>query len=350
MMAYVGCRTTRERNANGHGLSVCTLDEQTGALRQVQLIRGLVNPSYLAFDQTRTILFVVHGDRSEVSAFRIRNDGLLDYINRQDTAGRNPVHLAVDATNQFLLVANYATGSVACFPFAADGTIGALCDLMDLPGAPGPHKTEQPCSHPHQILPDPQQRFFIVPDKGLDRTFVLALDAAAGKLHLHSSEGARPGAGPRHAVFHPSGSMLFLLNELDSTVARLAFDPSAGRLTSLEVAFTLPGNFFGANTGAGIVLTPCGGFVYASNRGHDSIACLHTGLAARRFEAISWTPVGGKTPRFVTLAPNGEILYVANERSDSITAFRIDQEDGSLTSLGQVMETGSPVCILFHNP
>jgi 6-phosphogluconolactonase len=348
MLAYIGCRTTKERNGRGRGLGVYRLDRPDGAWIPVQLVENLVNPSYLAFDRSGRVLYAVHGDREAVSAFRIdAADGRLNFLNRQSTGGTNPAHLTVDSSNRFLLIANYATGSVAALPIAEDGSLDPVSDLLPLPGETGPHRIGQGCSHPHQILPDPGGTCFIVPDKGLDRTFAVTIEN--GRLQLAAKPmTARPGAGPRHAAFHPSAAILYLLNELDSTVTTCRYDRTI--LTPLEIVSTQPADFFGENSGAAITVLPSGKFVYASNRGHDSVAIFAVDPETYRLAVRSWVPTGGAVPRFMTLDPSGTILFVANEASDTIVSFRVDQATGALTPTGQVLETGSPVCILFAAP
>lgn len=348
--AYIGCRTTKARNARGKGLSVCRLDQPSGAWTLVQCVEGLVNPSYLAFDRDRRVLYVVHGDHAEVSAFRIdAHDGTLAFINQQSTYGLNPVHLAVDPSNRFLVVANYATGSIASLPVRQDGGLDPVCDLLLLPGKTGPHREGQSFSHPHQVLLDPSKSCFIIPDKGLDATFVVGIDGDRGKLRLHEARSvARPGAGPRHAVFHPTAPILYVLNELDSTVTTCHYDVATRTITALEVVTTQPADFFGANTGAAIEILPSGRFVYVSNRGHDSVAIFAVDPASYRLKAAGRAQSKGSVPRCIALDPSGQMLFVANEGSDTIVLFQIDQESGALTPTGQVLETGSPVCILFN--
>jgi 6-phosphogluconolactonase len=207
MRAYVGCRTTRERNARGEGLCVFAIDRPGGHWERIQLVGDLVNPSYLAFDRDRRRLYVVHGDFSEISAFSIEEaDGRLTFLNRRSTEGRNPVHLLVDPSNRCVLVANYATGALALLPIAVDGGLDPVCDLVSLPGEPGPHRKEQPCSHPHQTLQAPDGQFVIVPDKGVDTTFVVGIDADRRKIMIDAARASRsrPGAAPRNGVFPPS--------------------------------------------------------------------------------------------------------------------------------------------------
>src|SRR5262249_47296499 len=152
----------------------------------------------LAFDRQLKFLFTVHGDASEISSFRIDDKaGTLTAINQESTQGKNPVHLTVDPTNRFILVANHITSTIAVLPLNPDGSIGKLTDLLPLKGKIGPHRIEQPFAKPHQVQLDPAGRFIAVPDKGLDLTFTFRLDPNHGKLYPSDTPPAqaREGAG-----------------------------------------------------------------------------------------------------------------------------------------------------------
>ncbi len=290
----------------------------------------------------------MHGDHAEVSAFRIDPaDGTLTPLSQQSTQGRNPVHLAFDRTGRFLVIANYATGTVASLPVAADGRLEPVCDLLALPGAPGPHKIGQASAHPHQVLPDPHHTHLLVPDKGLDRVFTLQCDDASGKLSIVAEVATRPGAGPRHGAFHPTASIYYGANELDSSITTYRYDPASGVLQPLAVIPTLPEDFFGESTVAGIAVTPDGRHVFVSNRGDDSVLACTVEPERFTLRPVGWTKALGTTPRFITLDPAGRTLFVANEASNSIVSFSIDQATGHLSHTGLHVATGSPVCILF---
>ncbi|HYF89529.1 lactonase family protein [Azospirillum sp.] len=349
--AYVGSRTTRERNARGEGLSVYRVDPAAAAWAPVQVLRDLVNPSFLCFDRRRRFLYAVHGDCSEISAFRIDPaSGELAFLNRKATGGRNPVHLCVDPTDRFVVVANHITSSLAVLPIAADGSLGKLCDLVTLAGTIGPHRDEQPFPKPHQVEFDRSGRFIAVPDKGLDLTFVFRLDAATGKLSAvdGAAAEAREGAGPRHIAFHPTNRFAYVVNELDSTVTTCRFDAETGKLVPIQVLSALPDSFVGNSRAAEIAVSASGRFVWASNRGHESVAAFAVDEATGRLTAVGWQPTGGRTPRFFALSPADDVLFVANEDSDKIVGFGIDLRTGTLASPTTVAHTGSPVCILFN--
>jgi 6-phosphogluconolactonase len=348
--AYVGSRTTRERNARGDGINVYRVDAATGGWTHVQLVDGLLNPSFLALDRSGRFLYCVHGDASEISAFSIDPErGRLTFINQETTAGKNPVHLSVDPSNRFLIVANHVTSSLAVLPRHEDGSLGKFVDLVVLEGQIGPHRVEQPFAKPHQVEFDPSGRFVIVPDKGLDCVFTFRLDEVTGKLIAVDAPPApaREGAGPRHVAFHPGGAVAYVVNELDSTVTAYRLDPRHGNLAPFQVVSALPDTFVGHSRAAEIMVSKDGRFVYASNRGHDSITIFAVDPASGSLTNIGCEKSHGRTPRFFTLDPSGAWMFIANEDSDKIMTFMVDQQTGMLSHEGEATQTGSPVCIVF---
>ncbi len=350
--AYVGCYTTPDRDGRGRGIQVYRMDRASGEWAHVQLLEDVPNPSFLALAPDQRHLYCVHGGDtySQVSAFAIdRTTGQLSFVNSQPSGGHNPVGLSVSSAAPFLVVANYGAGTVGCLPVNPDGSLGPATDVVTLTGEPGPHPKEQTSSHPHHIPFDPACRFFVVPDKGFDRTFVFRVDPTNGKLVPGGTPSvrARPGAAPRHAAFHPSAPYAYVINELDSTVTTYAYDGERGALVERQVISTLPPDFEGRSTTAEIWVAPSGRFVYGSNRGHDSIAIFAIDERDGTLTPVGWEPSGGKTPRYFGLDLSGSYLYAANQGSDTIVTFRVDRDTGTLTPTGQVIETGSPVCIVF---
>lgn len=343
-LAFVGCFTTERRRARGRGIDVYRTGGGLDGWVHLGRVDGLTNPSFLVADPRRAVLYTVQGDGEAASAFATAPDGTLRALGGAATGGTNSVHQALDPTGRFLIVANYASGSVALMPVRPDGGLDPACHVLPLPGDPGPHRTEQACAHPHHVVLSPDGRHVLVPDKGLDRIFVLAVDGE--RLAIVSETAMRPGAGPRHVAFHPRAPLAFLVNELDSSIATCRWDAEAGTLTPLHLAATLPPDFFGASTAAAIVVTPDGRFVYASNRGQDGIARFRVDAEAGRLDPAGWTPSGGRDPRFMVMAPDGTHLLVANEQGDSLVEFAIDADSGALTKSGD-RPSLSPCTIAF---
>jgi len=347
-LVFVGCFTTAHRKARGTGIDIYRIDSDPGAWRAAGHVPDLVNPSFLITDAARNVLYCAHGDCDYATAFAIdAAAGTLRPLGRAATGGVNGVHLALDPTGKFLVVANYATGSVAVLPIRPDRSLADCTQVLDLPGTIGPNRAEQACAHPHHVVFARSGRFLLVPDKGLDRVFVLGFDAAHGRLALAGQAVLRPGAGPRHIAFHPDLSFAFLVNELDSTVVTCRWDEDAGVLTPAHIAPTLPPDYFGSSTAAEIAVTPDGRHVYVSNRGHDSIARFAFNQAEGRLDALGWTRANGPDPRFMTLAPDGDSLLVASEQGDTISALVIAAQDGTLTPRGTVLPCASPCTIAF---
>lgn len=349
MFVYVGSRTTRERHARGEGLSVHRLMDAQGTLERVQVLGDLVNPSYLALNAAGTRLYAVHGDRQEVSALAVdRASGRLAMLNQRSTGGRNPVHLALSANEGHLIVTNHLGATVVVLPIDADGALGEVVQSLPFDGPLGPHRSEQTQAKPHFNQVSPDGRLIVVPDKGLDRVFSFRWQA--GQLHATTPAWApaREGAGPRSAVFHPTRPQVYVVNELDNTVTTYAVDAASGALSPRHVVPTLPPGFVGHSRAAGLQIDATGRWLYASNRGHDSLALFRLTADDALPEFVTTVASGGRTPRFFTLSPDGRLLFALNEDSDCIVAFAVDGERGTLTPTGAVTPCGSPVCLVFR--
>jgi len=345
---YVGSFTGQGRG-HGEGLSVFKREGNRWSL--IQVLKELADPSFVIVDRQRQHLYSAHGDGTEATSYRVdAATGKLTILNRQPTRGRNGVHLAIDATGRFLAVANYATGSLVVLPINDDGSLAPVCDLTEMKGTPGPHRTQQESSHPHHCPFDRSGRFIVVPDKGLDKVFVYRLDTSKGKLVPGNPAEvvSRSGAAPRHVDFHPTGPYAYVIDELDSTIAVYQFDPEKGAFKPVQVHTTLPSSYTGNNTCAEIAVAPSGRFVYGSNRGHDSIAIFSVDGNTGLLTSIGWEPTQGQTPRYFGLDPSGDHLYAANQNSDTVVIFRVDTASGRLTPTGEVIKVASPSTIAFR--
>jgi 6-phosphogluconolactonase (cycloisomerase 2 family) len=236
---------------------------------------------------------------------------------------------------------------VAVLPVAEDGALRNQTQLVELKGTPGPHRVRQVSSHPHDIVFDPSGRFVVVPDLGLDRTFVFRFDPAAGRLTEASFVDGRPTSGPRHVAFHPTRPIMWILNELDSTMTACQWDGERGALRPVQIISTLRTGYTGNSTAAELAVAPSGAFVYASNRGGDDVCVYAVDQATGALSPVEWVPTQGKGPRFIALTPSGRLLYAANEVGDTVVTYRVDPASGRLTPTGQVVQSATPVTIAF---
>ena len=350
LFAYVGAFTTPQRKGHGNGINVYRMDPASGDWTHLQLLSDIENPSFLTLDRQQRFLYSVHADLDQISAYAIdKASGRLRPLNRQSCGGKNPVYLTVDPSGRFIITANYTGGSVGVVPIEKDGSLGAMTNVASLKGEPGPNRKEQVSSHPHDAPFDPSGRFITVPDKGLDRIFVFRLDTETGKLHANDPPFAQTqaGAGPRHIAFHSTLPFAYVVNELGSSVVTCRYDPERGILLPVQVIPSAPADFTGENTGAEIAVAASGNFVYASNRGHNSIGIFAIDPQSGTLAPVGWEPTEGETPRFFALDPSGQFLYAANQDTDTVVTFLVDRTGGMLTPTGQIVKVGSPVTIVF---
>ncbi len=353
VLLYVGTYT---EGTKSDGIYLLRMDRRSGKLRQVASVNAGANPSFLTIHPNGRFLYAVNEVETlngrptgAVSAFGIApRTGALTRRNEQPSEGGAPCFVSVDRSGRVVLVANYVGGSVALLPIESDGSLAPAAQLVKYTGA-GPNSERQEAPHAHCIVTDPSNRFVLAADLGADRVFVYRLDLDAKSLrHVEGGDAVmRPGAGPRHIAFHPTLPLVFVANELDSTVATLRFDAERGALLPLDTRSTLPPAWTGTNYPADIHVAPSGRALYVSNRGHNSLAVFSmTESGALTLDQVIST--GGDWPRNFTIDPTGRWLLVANQRSDSIVVFGRDQENGRLTPTQQRISIPSPVCLQFH--
>ena len=331
------------------GIYAVRLDAATGALSTPVLAATTPNPSWITFTPDGKILYAVSESDSMAAAFRVDSaHGTLSPLQTpQSSGGAAPCHLVVDPTQRTLLVANYHTGIVAAIPLQADGTLGAPQVIQHTGHSANPERQASP--HVHSVTLSPDGRFALVCDLGLDRIFTYRVDAAHSTLSPATPPAVAtpPGSGPRHSVFGADGRHVYAVTEMGSTVLAFDYEPATGALTLRQSLSTLPAEFKGSSTGAEIRLHPNGRFVYASNRGHDSIAVFGIDATSGRLTLVAVTPCGGKNPRNFSLSPDGAWLVCANQNSNSLSVFRVDAATGQLTPTGHTATVPLPVCVLF---
>ena len=352
LFLYIGTNTP----ATGDGIYVYRFEASTGSMERLSSIAGVENPAFLAVDPRGRYLFSVSevGDESghqegAVHAFSIdQASGELVHINHRSSRGTLPCHLSVDHTGQYLLVANYGSGSVAMLPIQGDGSLGEAVSFAQHEGSgTDPERQEGP--HAHSITVDPANRYAFAADLGLDKVLAYRLDLDQGKLVPNDLPWVMTasGAGPRHFDFHPDRRYAYVINELGSTMTAYKYDEPRGALTEIQSLSTLPEDFVGTNYCADVHVHPSGRFVYGSSRGHDSIAVFGIDEATGMLTYLDCEPTQGNTPRNFAIDPSGSYLLAANQDSDTVVTFRIAQDTGKLEPTGRVAQVPAPVCLKF---
>ncbi|MEC4019101.1 lactonase family protein [Streptomyces sp. H27-D2] len=338
---FLGTYTSAD--GGGAGLGLARYDAGSGLITSAGVLPGVDNPSYLALAPSGKMLYAVAEQQAGgVSAIAIGDDGALRVLGTRSTGGSGPCHLSVHPGGRHLLSAGYGSGSVAVHPIGADGALGERTDLVvhsdpkPGPGQNGPHA--------HQIVTAPDGRFVLSVDLGNDTVYTYRLDPAAGTLRQLSSAALRPGAGPRHLTFHPSGAYAYLANELDNTVVVCGYDAASGELRPGTPQSTGTGG--GTSYPAQLLVTADGRFGYLANRGHNSITRYAVREGGARLELLDTVPVGGDFPRHIAFSPGGELLFAANQKSGSVTVFRVNGRSGELARVGSPFSAPVPVCVL----
>ena len=371
VLAYVGTYSSMQGPegsvGRGQGIYLFEMNPATGFLAPGEVFPNGDNPAWLSLDPSRTHLYSANetrafqgADSGSLSSYAIdSSSGRLTLLNTVSSQGAGPAHLSVHPSGKYVLVANYAGGSVAVLPVRSNGELAPATDVKRDEGMVGPaHATSAPPGsfaisghdrpHAHMIQADPAGRFVLASDLGLDQIFIWRFDVQTGRLAAHdpATTPLPPGDGPRHFAFHPNGRWLYSLQEEGSTLVTYDYDAVRGRLTAKQTVSSLPKDFAGTNFTSEVVVSPDGKFVYAANRLHDSIAFFSVGAAGTlTFAGEEWTR--GDYPRSFSIDPTGNFLYSCNQRSDAITTFRINRETGSLAFTGQYTAVGTPAIIIF---
>jgi len=356
-VVYVGTYTGEKTKSEGiYAFRLRDTAAAAPALEPLGLAAATPSPAFLEVDPSRRLVFAINElgtyagqPVGSVVSFAIDPaTGKLTELSRRSSGGSGPCHLVLDRTGKNLLVANYGAGSVALLPVAADGRLGEPA-VVHAHSGKSVHPTRQTAPHAHAVTLDPAQRFVFVPDLGIDQVRIYRFDAARSTLTPHEPAFAslKPGAGPRHMAFRPDARFAYVLNELDSTVAVFAYAADSGRLTPVETVPTLPAGWTGHSTTAEIAVHPSGRYLYASNRGHDSLAIFAIDAARGTLRLLGHQSTGGKTPRHFALDAPGRLVAMENQNSDTIVLARLDPATGLLSPSPHIASVPSPVCAVF---
>jgi 6-phosphogluconolactonase len=337
------------------GITRIELLPDTGELIKTAEYGGIENASFLRMNREGTRLYAV----SETATYDDGEEGgqlasfPIDAETRKlgpgqyhPTHGVHPCHLSLTPQEDWLAVANYNGASVTMYQIRPDAIPGPPVIRFRHTGS-GPNANRQEAPHPHSVFFSPDGKYLFVPDLGMDKVMVYTRGPEAHEWSAHDAVSLEPGAGPRHFAFHPSGKAAYVLNELDSTITRFSYE-EPGKLVRLESVPTLPASYKEESTCAEILVSPDGRFIYASNRGHDSIAVFSIDEQSGELQSAGHISTRGRTPRNFALTPDGQWLVAANQQSDSLILFRIESQTGLPIFSGTELPVNKPVCVLIR--
>ncbi|HVU17176.1 MAG TPA: lactonase family protein [Candidatus Didemnitutus sp.] len=352
---FVGTYTPK--GGPSQGIYSLTFDSATGQLGRPEVAAAMMNPSFLVARPGGNVLFAEDESSDpagklggSIAAFAFDPASpKLSLLNHQGGTGAHTAHLAVDGTGRMVIASSYTGGQIASFPVEGDGHLGTRVSWLHPKGDLGPNKARQEAPHAHSATFSPDNRFAYVCDLGLDRIFIYRVDPVAATLTpaAPASIATTPGAGPRHGAFSAEGKFLYVVNELNATVTTYARDAATGALSGVQTVGTLPTDFHGTNTCAEIAVHPNGKFLYASNRGHDSLAVFSRNADTGELTRVEIVPSGGRHPRHFALSPDGNWLICANRDTNNLVVFKVDTTTGRLTATGATASVPLAVCVLF---
>lgn len=337
------------------GLYVLNFDRAQGRLTELAAVEGGKSPNYLDLHPNGKFLYAVYNEgatpapnqEGSLMAYQINPEtGFLTKLNEQSTGGRGPAHIAVDPKGRFVYSSNYGAGSLSVYPINPDGSLGQLADLKKHEGS-SVHPTRQKEPHVHQVVPSGDGKFIYVSDLGTDKIMIYAVDAKTGKLSPAPTPFAQdiPGSGPRHIALHPNNNFAYSATELNNTVVAYKVNKATGALTTLESISMLPQDFTGTSSAADIHFSPDGKFLYASNRGHDSLVIYAVDSKTGKLTLVGFEPTRGKHPRNFFVDNKGDYLFVANRDDNNVVVFKRDLKTGKLTYSGVEAQIPTVVCV-----
>ena len=342
------------QGARGDGLNVFGFDEDALTFRKLAGYPQVENPTYLSVSAEGRRVYanseVADWREGLVTAFAFdAAAGRLEYLNTQPSLGSITAHNAISRDGRRLFVANYTVGgggpdqSLVVFDLTDKGVSPAVASVAH--HGSGPDGARQERAHAHSVT-EVADGMVIVADLGMDQliTYRIGADGVPERIALAQTA---PGAGPRHVALHPGGRLVFVMNELDSTVTAHGFDPVTGQLSPIDSQPAVPVEARAGNHCSDIQISPDGRFVYGGNRGHDSISIFEIAQETGRLTPRGFVPCGGATPRHLALTPSGRHLLVANQNSDRVSVLSRDAVTGGLRDTGAALQIGTPMCLKF---
>jgi 6-phosphogluconolactonase len=346
---YAGSSSAR----GSKGIYVLEFDQQKGTLKELQTVTEGSSPGFLAFSPNKDFLYSIYGKgtlddgNGAVMSFKIDPfTGLLKKVNEQSVGGKGPAHISIDPKGRFAYTANYGDASVTVFPINSDGTLAKASDYVKHTGSSAnPQRQKEP--HPHSSIPSADGKFLYVSDLGTDKIVIYEV-MNGGKLKPAAVPFVQvpAGSGPRHFKIHENGNFAYSVDELSNTIVGFKVNKKTGALTILERLSMLPEGYSEVTYASDVHFSPDGKFIYASNRGHESLVIYEVNAKTGKLKMIGHESTGGKHPRNFMISKSGEYVLVGNTNTDNVVIFNRDNKTGLLKPNGVQYTIPAVSCLI----
>ena len=338
------------QNPEGMGITIAEFDSATGALSTPKMAIETRDPAHFTLSADGKHLYLCNtGTPGGVSAFTVdRKSGALRLLNYKESKGRGPSYVSVDESGKYVLDANYGGGFVEVHSLAKDGSLDQQTAFVQHTGS-SVHPQRQSKPYAHWFRTDPTNRFGLVADLGIDQVVIYKFDASTGKLTPNDPPFSKVagGMGPRHLAFHPNGKWMYGIAEIANEVMAFNWDSAKGVLTQFQSVKSLAEGFTEPSTAAEIAVRADGKFLYASNRGEDTIVVYAIDAATGELTLKQRTLSRGKVPRYFTFDPTNRWLIVSNQEGGNLAVFSVDAKTGELTPKGEPVPLPKPMAVVF---
>lgn len=338
------------------GIYHTQLNLGNGRLTESKLAAEIRGPGFLAMHPSGEKLYAVGAldGVPVVAAYNIERSGNKATLKLSSSVAIDDggaAHVSVAPGAKSLLTAQYGAGSTGVFELDAKGDVVARRQLIKHEGGSGVVKRRQEAPHAHWTGFSPDGRFAFVPDLGIDGVVIYKYDADTGTIAKHGLAPTPPGSGPRHMKFHTSGRWVYVLNELDLSISVFDYDAENGTMQIKQTIPTVSKSELAKEqfkSCSEIRVHPTGKFVYAANRGHDTITAFKVDAQTGELSVIEVENARAVTPRNFNLTPDGKWALVGGQDSHTLSSFAVDQETGELSYNRSVITTPSPICVLMQ--
>jgi 6-phosphogluconolactonase len=350
-MAHTNLLYIASQDPASTGINVAEFDSQTGVLSAPRMVIETRDPAHFALSADGRHLYMCNtGTPGGVSAFEITDQktGALKLLNYKESKGRGPSYVSVDQSGHYVLDANYGGGFVEIYSLAKDGSLDQQTAFVQHVGSSlDPQRQTKP--YAHWFRTDPTNKFALAADLGMDQVVIYKFDARTGKLSPNDPPFTKVagGMGPRHLAFHPNGKWVYGIAEIANQVMAFSWDAKHGTLTQFQSVPTLADGFTGPSTAAEIAVRADGKYLYASNRGEDSIVVYAIDAHSGKLTFKQRTPSRGKVPRYFTFDPSSKWLIVSNQEGANVSVFSVEAKSGELAPKGEPIALNKPMAVVF---